>query len=363
MKRPAEANLSPDSKRMRIQAQPPQPSPRLTNSAVHPASNTPKLTPKMPVASAKPSNSAAQWQSSPVAVQSAAPPVSSPAMSMPTTSTPQSSAAASTATAAGPVHQPLLTLAAATVAASRSTPPNVHGLNAANLQKFMDFLKENENKMVAETKKVAALEAEGKFEEAKTIREALQRHMQALAVWKNRIAASARGQKQPQGQSPTPGGVTNSSGINPPASASPSKEITSQSPNATLLTPHMREAKVNPHPAATASPLRTPAQPLIAPHVQESTSPVIPQAASPQTAAQMQRLIEPRDRTPLMTNAAVLQDQGQPPHSISAQPVAPHWRGFLTWSGSDSGTHVRRDMQASVQLTPLRNGETMFVEI
>jgi hypothetical protein len=121
--------------------------------------------------------------------------------------------------------------------------------------------------------------------------------------------------------------------------------------------PHQQPAQPHVHPdqAAVSAPVPGPSTMTHSSH----TSPLL--------AAQMQKLIDQHNKATahvpsINTPAVTMSEQPTPaPSSTTAgQGAPPHWKGLLTWSGSDSGTHARRDMQASVVIFT-KNVDSMCV--
>lgn len=98
----------------------------------------------------------------------------------------------------------------------------------------------------------------------------------------------------------------------------------------------------------------------------------IPPNMTPEVAAQMQKLIEQKNRPGHLNMppqqpqpqpqppAAASQPQSQPPGPGPGQPQAGSWQGMLSWRGTDSETHIRKDVQARVTIHG-QNAELMYV--
>ncbi|KAI0084114.1 hypothetical protein BDY19DRAFT_556409 [Irpex rosettiformis] len=386
-KRAMDPTSSPDNKRQKVSSHP-QPSPRVSHTVPQSLSNTPKLassnvrrentTPQMkpstitsntPLVIAPPPPpppSQSQLLAQPPTVQLTPPPL---------TQTPQPP----------PAHTQPLSQSIIHTAPESSMAPNasqlpaaIAGLSPEKFQAFVERLNGTEKKMSQQARTAATAEAEGRHEEAKRIRENLDKTMVSLQKLKAVAASVSKFKMQQQqqqsslhGPPPQPGNAVPSGSIPQSINASPQKERTA-SPTLQPLQPSVPAARpltssTLPH----ASPQRPAAQPHTQPPpVQQpgqapAPSKMLPPQASPQMATQMQKLIEQRNRAaPHVppTNTPGLSLAGQNvaptlPHGGGVQGPLPHWRGLLTWSGSDSGTHVRRDMQASVAMLPNRNGE------
>ncbi|KAI0346315.1 hypothetical protein BDW22DRAFT_742100 [Trametopsis cervina] len=375
-KRVAETDVSPESKRARI-ASKPHSSPT-TDNATAQSSNTPKIAPakvrtantaKVPASPTVPQPPAIVSQPPPAPVPVLRPPSAPSAPSAPSVPSASSAPVASGSTTA--TQPPSASIApAASTSTTASVPPEAlptstpQATNVA-LQKFMERLKASEAKMATDAHLADVAEAEGRHEDAKALREQL--HNTKLSLAKVRDALKKNWEKHKQTQEkggPGPSSSTSSG----PANVSPKKEPMSVQipppPTTTLppaVPPSRPTAPASQPPAA--SPIRLPAQ--IAPHQQGTPAgpPMGPPAASPRVAAQMQKLIEQRNRTPHMPPSTI---PGPPEQGPSVnRPMnnqVPHWKGLLTWSGSDSETHVRRDMQASVAMLPNRGAETLGLE-
>ena len=79
--------------------------------------------------------------------------------------------------------------------------------------------------------------------------------------------------------------------------------------------------------------------------------PMVPSGTPSQLAAQMQKLVDQRNRTPRMSAGSIPHEQ-PPPSAV--QPGAgrppPEWKGILSWKGTDPMSGQRREMQTWVAL-------------
>lgn len=96
----------------------------------------------------------------------------------------------------------------------------------------------------------------------------------------------------------------------------------------------------------------------------------LPTNVNPQIAVQMQKMLEQRNRTPRMPSAnlgapvpepvagpsmGMVNVNPTPPAPAPAQ-KGPFWRGYLKWSGTESGTNIRREMFTQVLMqAPFHN--------
>ncbi|KAI0762050.1 hypothetical protein BC629DRAFT_1597128 [Irpex lacteus] len=378
-KRSIDSNPSPDTKRQKVSS---QPSPRVTHATPQQKTNTPKLAP----ATAKPPNPPPQIQPSPVLTTPTPlapapakpppqvqphPPASQPPAKPPVPTPQPSSTQSQPPQPAAPAASALeMSLNANTV------PAAIAGLSPEKFQQFLARLDMGEKKMAQQEAMAKAAEAAGQLEEAKKIREALGKTMFSMQKFRDIVRQVELRKAQERQQQRRPEMAQSGEVVNPnqapPGSASqpiiisPKREPTAlPAPSSPSTVPaHIPPGAVPSH----LSPQRAAAQVHAPPptHVPgPAPSTVRPPQASPQMATQMQKLIEQRNRaTPHVPPAnapgmALPQQSPAPPQApVGGGPAQlPHWRGLLTWSGSDSGTHVRREMRASVAMLANRHSE------
>ena len=229
----------------------------------------------------------------------------------------------------------------------------LQSLDMDKIQKLVAKIQSLEADLRPKEETARNLEASGKVEEAR-----LYRQLNILPIRTNTeklkgivrtvmAAKTAEKEKEKAGKSQTvsAGAVDGSSAPQPPppsGGAGSNIAISSTAPSS-------GQTNV---PADTPNPMnaRPPSQPQ--PPVPPQGS-VLPSNAPPQVAAQMRKLIEQQNRTPRMPTAAPVPptNVNMPPTPLQTGMIRPNiWRGALTWKGFDATSHVRREMQAMVQV-------------
>ena len=387
-KRAIESNSSPDGKRQKVSSHP-QPSPRISHATSRSQSNTPKLAP----AHTKKEPTTPQVKASPI-ISNPPPPLLAPAPPQPQSNTTQATPGPSTSTPQLPPAQPQTQTQTLPITTTPDTSTNINAsqipaamakLTPDKIRALMERLNMGERKVVQQARMATVAESEGRHEEAKKIRDSLQNTMASIKKLKellttsmNQLKMQQQQQQQQQQQPPGEGsaGGSGSTGTALSSSMSQAMNISPRKEPTALPTPIQQPMPPTAVPSAVTLPHVSPQRPAAQPHIplsaQQTTqgsapSNMVPPQASPLMAAQMQKLIEQRNRATPHMPPANIPTLGQPAQaSTSAPPQAPvggpqgqssHWKGLLTWSGSDSGTHARKNMQASVAMLPNRNGE------
>lgn len=349
-KRPPESAPSPDTKRPRTQQQPPQPSPRISQAVAQSSSGTPKLTPKAPAVIAKRESTTPQLQSSPVMSQPPAP--------APVTQSPMPGAQPATSSSSAEVKPIQKPVPAAQTADSSQQHPAKFG--PQEMQKFSEMMALNEMHLAQQMNQVKFLLSQGKHAEAQALREKVTLLSAKAQHIKTQVTNRYRLQSKDAEDS-----ISATQGSSSPSKEAVANGTPQRTPVLANALPHVPATVAAAQPPMTQPTASSPPHPPphIPPHAQIASPNMGPPAGSPQMNAQMVKVMEQHKRTPHMSNAAI------PPEPVPAmaKPTPPgqpsHWRGLFTWSGSDSGTHVRREMQASVIMAPMpaKDGQAMYV--
>ncbi|KAI0782306.1 hypothetical protein C8Q75DRAFT_811741 [Abortiporus biennis] len=236
----------------------------------------------------------------------------------------------------------------------------------ALLQQILDRLKAGEKEIQAKVARRNELEANGQTVAAeqlkKEIGESFARYQKLKLILSNQvnIAKQVHAQAQGTGSQATTSTQAQNAIQQPPLPQSQPQQPPQQ--QATIQQSPQLQQQQPPHPQ--------PQPPQLPPHhaqqqQQQQQQPQMPSHqiqlppnASPQVAAQMQKLLEQQRKTPRMGNAQipapVQQPKQQQPEQIQSAPqpqsIAKIWRGIISYKGLDSGTHVRKDLQAHVAI-------------
>lgn len=217
----------------------------------------------------------------------------------------------------------------------------------AQLQRHWQKLLAVEEDLRKKEQQARALEASGKFEEAKSFR-AAQIDSVRLNVEKMKglLRSSLWNAQQKQKETATSSTPSAKTEETPHAPATQQPEPVTQSPKKTAAVPAVvgtvAESSGSAHTRMSSQP-----QPPVQGQPPQPPVSIIPPSASPQMKAQMQKLVDQRNRTPRIPSASVPSGESGSGPTTAPSPGA-HWRGFLSWKGSDSGTHMRREMQTYV---------------
>ncbi|KAI9001451.1 hypothetical protein BD414DRAFT_574886 [Trametes punicea] len=306
-------------------------------------------------------------------------PLKSPAiLSATTSSPPQPPALATAKTPSIPPAVPSTTSApAATSSLPRTLPPDIK-----------ERFRIAQETLKALAGQVQLLERQGRTEEAARMREDLTAKMEKYQLFRAQYAQRMNANVAAAANAGMPPKVSTEA-----ARPSSAADVAAQ------MEPPRAPAQASAVPPAVPAP-GAQAAPSTVPKLGGQISGMqVPQNMSPELAAQMQKLLEQQKngpshlglQPPAQTQArppAQTQPQPQPPAQALSQPqtqstgaistspekaaaagpsgARPHsapsiWRGTLSWSGFDAETHVKKDVQAGVQIVG-QNPELMRAE-
>ena len=203
---------------------------------------------------------------------------------------------------------------------------------------IQERLQQAENSLRMQMAQINQLINEGRMDTANQLRALVQQKLEKLRAYKTQLFTMAQQahaqQAQAQGR---PVSTTGAPIHAPPVQAPPTASKAPEPPQ-----PSTSSAQVKTEPGHTM------------PHAPPSTSQNVPAKSTvqitPDMAAQMQKLVEQKNRlpqqTPHPTTTAAPADNkpfGSAPTASRSQ-----WHGTLAWRGFDSETHIRKDVHTRV---------------
>ncbi|KAI0695510.1 hypothetical protein C8T65DRAFT_729899 [Cerioporus squamosus] len=196
-------------------------------------------------------------------------------------------------------------------------------LDPAKRLEIQEKLRQAEQAIRIQMAHVVQLEKEGKTEAARQLRIAVQQRAEKLRLFKTQLALQVQ-----QAQAQAHASASTQPGPGPSVARQPQ-------PTATQLS----GGSLKPDPGRPA------------PHVPQHTTPIMqnavpkppmPGQVTPDLAAQMQKLLEQKNKIAPSHSATFTS-----PEKTQAQ-ARSQWLGTLTWRGFDSETHVRKDVHTRV---------------